>query len=930
MQFYNSLCCSDYNIIVLTETWLKDHIRSSELFPVQYNVYRKDRDFARGGGVLVAVSNSLYSKNLEVVSPLEEVDILIIMIKLNVTPFYIVALYISPSLSVEKYNVIFDCLDILLRDRENVICVGDFNVPSFHEYSVTGVGNRIAIQLDGFMNYHSLRQCNGILNANDRLLDLVLVTETVLCTIEKNMDPMVEEDAHHPALHCEMSLNDKTSVNFEVCQKWMYDFKRANLQNLYAAIANIGWDDCCDITDSDTVDDVCDRFYTKLYSVINEHVPRKKASKIKKYPVWFTTGIIRNIKRKEHYLKLCKRFRNRFYRDRVRMIRAVIKSDIRRSFRTFIDNTAGNIKQNPKRFWSFVNSRKGQSRIPGNLAYNNRILTKADDIVNAFALYFSSVYKDDDDDLVGGAAEAEEAIENIININTLSLDSVSEWDITASAKKIKGNFTCGPDAIPSFLVKDCVSCLMMPLKQIYNMILTKKLFPRVWKRSRITPIFKSGARDQIENYRPITLISGFAKLFEIILSRHIYRHISPFICSNQHGFVRGRSTVTNLCNFTQFTAEAMDERKQVDTIYFDFTKAFDRVPHVSMLRKLHCYGLHNNLVELLKSYLSHRELYVEHQGFESNIFVANSGVAQGSNIGPLLFILFVNDLCNVLTSESLLYADDLKIFRIVHNENDCLALQNDIDNLLAWCSRNGLSLNKSKCKVMSFSRKSDTIVYNYKINDFSVERCVIIKDLGVFFDCKLNFNEHILKLHADCCKLLGFVIRMCKEFDNIDTTALLYNALIRSKLDYCSIIWSPMYNKYTYLLELVQKRFLKYLYYIRYRRFPDFNVSYNYLLNEFNYISLANRRKLFALGYLFKLCHNMIDNPVFLSKLNFYIPRINSRNSITFINKRANTNHLLNSPLYNMCATYNSFNYALDIFLNDFMEFMRIAEECVF
>ena len=180
----------------------------------------------------------------------------------------------------------------------------------------------------------------------------------------------------------------------------------------------------------------------------------------------------------------------------------------------------------------------------------------------------------------------------------------------------------------------------------------------------------------------------------------IYFPVKTLVSPEQHGFVEKRSTITNLAYFSQFVSEAIDRKSQVDVIYTDFQKAFDQIDHFILLNKLHHFGFTQSLLSLLESYLFNRVQFVKYRNFHSSNFSPTSGVPQGSNLGPLLFLLFINDIVDEIHCEKLLYADDMKLFFEIIPVGNCLALQSDLDQLLEWCKENRLTLNMSKCNII--------------------------------------------------------------------------------------------------------------------------------------------------------------------------------------------------------------------------------------
>lgn len=354
--------------------------------------------------------------------------------------------------------------------------------------------------------------------------------------------------------------------------------------------------------------------------------------------------------------------------------------------------------------------------------------------------------------------------------------------------------TSGHDQIPSFLIKDCSNIFITPLLTLFNIALRTSTFPDCWKLAKVCPIHKSGDIRDIKNYRGIAIFPNFAKVFEASVYTTIYSTIKNLISTSQHGFMEKRSTVSNLTCLTKFVSDSLDKRGQVDVVYTDFSKAFDRIDHKLLIDKLSCIGLSNILLNFLSSYLENRLQYVQYNNFKSNTYLATSGVPQGSNLGPLLFILFINDLCDILDCEKLLFADDLKIFCNINTIDNCLLLQEEIHKIEVWCKSNKLEMNVTKCKVVTYTRKVNPVEFSYTFNNTELIRSQTTKDLGILFDSRLDFVEHINTITASALRLLGFIVRNCKQFSSVSALKTLYFSLVRSKIEYGTVIWNPIYN----------------------------------------------------------------------------------------------------------------------------------------
>lgn len=372
------------------------------------------------------------------------------------------------------------------------------------------------------------------------------------------------------------------------------------------------------------------------------------------------------------------------------------------------------------------------------------------------------------------------------------------------------------------------------------------------------------------------------------------------------------TNLTNLVSLIQTISQELDDKGQIDVIYTDFSRAFDTIDHGMLLGKLSAFGLSPSLLKLLHSYLTNRCNYVYYNGFKSFEFCPSSGVPQGSNLGPLLFVLFINDLLDSFSCSVLAYADDLKIYSSINTCNDVLNLQENINILSQWCSNFNLKLNIKKCCYVSYTRKSSPTPSHYFVGNTLLQKVDSYKDLGVLFDCHLSFSNHINYICTSASRTLGFVMRCCKYFNNTLLMRMLYFSFVVSRLEYASQVWSPHYLYLQLSIEKLQRRFLKYLSFKTTGIYPQRGVDYTLLLETHDVQSLSYRREVQGARFVWKLSNGWIDSPYLLSCLNFFIPRISSRSSSTFLLPFSRTNILQGSPLVTMCRAAN-LHYA-DIF----------------
>ncbi|CAH1975592.1 unnamed protein product, partial [Acanthoscelides obtectus] len=904
----------EYPIIAITETWLDFSCMSSEFIPTTYNVFRTDRDYvttgcSRGGGVLIAIDERFTASLIEIpelaVLSALKIDVVAVKVCTNSFSVYICNVYIPPDKPNAEYEQFYDAIlsSHVLFDR-NLVITGDFNIANYTSYANSHGRNAKLVSLNNFAEGLAINQFNNISNSMDNTLDLVFCSG--LCEVEHSWDPLLDEDPYHPALNicCNVNSSLNTKHNFPVSFINSYNFRKANFPQLYNLISDMDWAALDGFHDAN---EACEFFYNKLYNAFDTCVPKYARATKRKYPPWFNSAIIKLIKRKEKIHRSYRRNNDPKTYQTFRELRSKIRIESDEAYKIYVRQAENEIQRDSNKFWGFLNSKRKSTNLSSRMIYNGNELLEPNDILNAFADNFSKYYS---------SSSATEETDNFLmsNEQPLNITRFEEDEVVLALKQIKPKMTTGPDNVPAFILRDCASVLACPLTVLFNLCLTTCTIPELWKLSKVCPIHKNGSRNDVSNFRPISILCNFSKALEILIYNRLYHHVSRKICVQQHGFMKGRSTVSNLMNFTQTIAENIDRGLQTDVVYTDFSKAFDRVDHRMLLHKLKSHGLSDPLIQLFKSYLTGRNQFVMFNGIRSSKYVANSGVPQGSNLGPLLFVIFVNDIVNAVGENCLLYADDLKMFCRVVDESDCDQLLENLVRLDAWCSQNNLSLNINKCYVMSYTLKKNPLLFDYTLSGSSIQRTSTLCDLGVTFDSQLTFVKHIDSKISEANRMYGFIVRNCRDFTQSTTLKLLYYAYVRSKLEYALLIWNPHHIIHISRLECVQRRFLKYLSLKVDGVYPPIGIPHDSLLEKHLISSLEARRTCQSVIFLFKLINNASDDLALLGQLSFNVPRLTSRQNVTFYLPAARTNYLHYSPLHVMCRNYNSASNRIDIF----------------
>ena len=440
----------------------------------------------------------------------------------------------------------------------------------------------------------------------------------------------------------------------------------------------------------------------------------------------------------------------------------------------------------------------------------------------------------------------------------------------------------------------------------------------------MTPIHKSGSKADISNYRPVCILSAIPKLFENLITKYLTSLLGRTIIDEQFGFQRGRSTELNLITYVDYLSSVLDKGGVVHSIYTDFSKAFDRVNHTLLLKKLEAIGVSGAFLDWITGYLSDRSQIVKVNNFRSYEVMVPSGVPQGSHLGPLLFNIFINDIGHCFKHcKFLCFADDLKLYLAVSSVDDCRRLQSDLARLEKWCEANGMDLNASKCHNICFTRSRNPIRFDYVIGDTVLSRTSAAVDLGVTVDSSLSFVPHIDGMVSRALGMLGFVKRSTSDFRSVSAIRLLYCSLVRPLLEYASSVWNPYYACHIHKIEQVQRRFLRYLSFKANINPPDdFHYDYDMLQNRFSLETLRLRRNQRDLKQFFKILNSLVDCPSLLNSIGLAVPSRNTRSTITFHQPFYRTNYGFNSFIPRASKLANCSPNDLDFF-GSYKSFLR-------
>ncbi|KAJ8708432.1 hypothetical protein PYW07_010557 [Mythimna separata] len=731
-QLLTNILMNTYEVIILTETWLTPEIYDSEFIDQRYSVYRCDRDRTAtnkkdGGGVLIAILRTLKPSELSF-SLFQHRDLSCnhiehVMVELpssvNTKRHIVSAAYIPPKTSSLVYSKHFELLQEVLGhpNVDNFYIVGDYNLPEANWIASSPTHTlKIAtlhpgapsdcVNLNNLMSLLGAFQFNNVANDKSKILDLIISNNP--CTVSPTLSTLLPVDLYHPALICDTCLNVKiTPMSKTPLHK--YNFHKANFDNINNNIQQLNWSELlCPLKSEEAVV----KFYSELEVIIKQDTPIARPRTVS-YPVWFSRAIITISKKKQKAWVKWKKYGSISDYETFANYRKQFKNLCHKCFISYIGSVEDNLTKNIKHFWTYISNRKDKPGIPCKLQYKNTETNDPSVACNMFSDFFNSVYEPASPLLSQWQPPRDHNALHDVSICDLSFSEVEILKELKSLDLAKGP---GPDGLTPYFLKNTASTICKPLFIIYNKCISEGVVPTQWKHAYIIPVHKSGSKRNVEHYRPISILSVLSKLFEKLVHNGIYPVLHNIIIQQQHGFVKRRSTNTNLLLFSSFLFDSVDDRVQVDAVYTDFCKAFDKVDHEILLNKISFNGIRGNLLRWFASYITNRSQRVVINGHKSNIAQVTSGVPQGSILGPLLFILYINDITQCFrNTKFLLYADDLKVYRPIQQANDCLLLQQDLDRLSSYCQKNKLHLSLPKCNFINFTKNKIVIKYIYTL-----------------------------------------------------------------------------------------------------------------------------------------------------------------------------------------------------------------------
>ena len=808
------------HVLALTEFGAPSSVSDGELNYEGYTLYRGNHTDGSGGPGKGA---ALYVKNVlnHAAYPQFDNDTFNCsawsMIKIARSKSLLIGVvYRSPNSNAQNNDDLVQLVRKAFTSRfDHVLLCGDFNLPLIDWHLKQCLDTRLSFTssflatVEDLGIFQHVRESTRFRGEQRSCLDLVFTNEESMVCEVKELPPLGKSD--HICQQWELIVNEVMFKNRNVLRR---DFKRANWKEMKNDLANYQLDP------NDSPEVMNDKLVTLIKETKEKHIPYCKPKKNKHRLPWMKgAGLKCQKNRKWQSWKKFKQTQLPRDYDVYKFERNKLNDMIRTKKIEYEQRLINDMKENPNLYHGHCRRTLKTKQGVSNVVTENGDLTETEEeAATALNSYFHSVF----------TSESETRTSPIFPLRTGENLADATFDVKLVEETLEGldpNKAAGPDEIDSRILKECSKELAPLLHQLYRKSMDEAEVPEQWKEANVIPIHKNGSKAIMGNYRPVALTSIICKVFERILCAIImaYLMLHNLISEQQHGFVRGRSCQTNILLCMEKWTEIIDNGNSVDVAYFDYAKAFDKVSHRLLLIKLKSYGINGKLLTWLESYLKDRKQRVVVGDAKSSWLEVVSGTTQGTVLGFLLFLIFINDLPSKCSQEDkslvMILADDTKTYQeIDKNENqqslNQQALQERINHIAEWADEWKMEINSNKSKIMHIGKENPGL--SYSINGEVISTVETEKDIGFWISNDLSTSTHVHKARG---KAMAEIHRIKRNFSYIDKRAfcVLYNQRIRPHLDYGMAACPPNSSADSKLLEAVQSKATAMVYGLRHK-----------------------------------------------------------------------------------------------------------------
>ncbi|KAK3091517.1 hypothetical protein FSP39_020434 [Pinctada imbricata] len=906
------------DIVCGTESWLKgikpgqpptqDAIKSSEIFPDNYNIYRNDRG-TLGGGVFIMVEKSLTS--IEQTEYITDCEIEWVKVKTQNNKDVTIGSYYMPHRDSNHIEGLKTSLDKINNKNNNIILTGDFNCPNINWNNQTAntPDREIQQELVDITSANGLTQIHDKPTRENNLLDLVFVSNPTLVKSSLNVPGISDHDI--------IITDFETKVQHQKTKpRKCYMYNKANWEKIEKDLTELQEIISEEMNIGKSVNQLWDTFKTSLFKTMDNNIPNKELRAKHSVP-WIKHKQRKIIKRKQRLYRQAKKTKNW---NNYRSFQKDCKRSLRRAEWDYVNSNIidGLNSNNPKPFWKYVKSKRQDSGGIAPLKKGTALISDSKGKAEILLDQFKSVFTKPSKGEMPNTSKRTKSNIKPIQITTNGLEKL--------LKKVIPSKSSGPDNIPNRILQHCAKHLAPILQIIMQKSLDSGDLPKDWTDANISSIYKKGDKHLAENYRPVSLTSVTCKLLEHIVCRNIMKHLeSNNILTNlNHGFRSGYSCETQLITTINDFLLEYDQNNQVDVAILDFSKAFDTVPHDKLLHKIHQYGIQGPIHQWLTNFLTTRTMRTIVEGEKSSETTVDSGVPQGTVLGPIMFLCHINDLPEVVQSSVRLFADDCLLYRKIKSQEDHRKLQEDIQNLEKWANTWGMRFNAKKCYILSINNKSSKF---YELNHHILQEVENNPYLGLQISNDLKWTTHINNTCKKANATLGFLRRNLRNVpESCRKTA--YTSLVRSILEYGATIWNPHLKGDIDKLERIQNRAVRFIKKDYRSRKPG---SITNMRNNLELDTLEERRISLRLILMFKVVEGLVPSlPVdHYIKFNTQKRQIKSRQFKDFSSVNIVQKHSCNNSRGIKVPPGNTKQYTNSFFVNTAIHWNQLPDSVV-